>query len=787
MRHSATPIPSMADVVASFDTGLDSSKIDRSVEDEYARGFREPMTSSVNSGSASSSATPNAYAFGEFRLDTVAGKLWRGETSVGLPSRAFDTLTYLIDHRHRIVSKSEIISAIWHDVAVTDDSLVHVVSVLRRELRDDRHNPRYIKTIPRRGYRFVAAAASSGTAYCTASAEVRDTSPIVRERRDGARHRATTASVWLCGALGIMVLALVLTIIQTDDPESSAPDNHSSTIRFSQSSPPGTSIVSGGALSPDARYLAFVARNDTNGGTALWIRAFASGELRQLTGTEGASKPFWAPDGRRIAFFANGKLRATSLSAEQPQTIAPVNLTPAGGSWGPDDMILFAEWASGIYAVPASGKDPVSSVLRLDHSAKDIAITWPQILPDGRHFLYHRVNLDPSRTGTYVGDLVSRDTYRLLDSESPTVYAPTGDLLHVRDDMLIAEELDSNRLELTGNARIIARGVSAPSLDADDMVSAAGNLLTFQSGARHQNLSWINRAGEPVLGLTMPTVIYNPRLSPDQSQLLATGSITADPGLWLASVNHEEFARLETDAIAPLWASDGRSIAFTSRGGFDLIVRPMDGRVGRRRLLSDPTVKILNDWSPSGEEIVYTRVDAETGLDLWTTHVDTGAAEPLLATPFNEMQARISPDGRWIAYASDESGVLEVYVQRYPMTGDRRIVSTNGGGQPQWRADQQELFYLSADRTIMSVNIDSGSAGMSLDAPRQLFPAPLLGDAEDARDHYVVSTDGTRFLVDGSVDQGRDRKITIMVNWATGTREAAPNPTTISEPIAQPL
>jgi Tol biopolymer transport system component len=704
---------------------------------------------------------------------------------VELPSRAFDGLAYLIKHRHRIVSKSELISLIWRDVAVTDDSLIHVISVLRRELGDDRHNPRYISTIPRRGYRFIGAATSLATAPAT-PADIVETSGIVRGHRDSIGRGTSKAPIWLSGTVGIVALVLVFAITRTDEPRFPTPDQRSGAIRFSQPPPPGTSIVSGGALSPDARHIAFVARDEMHGVAVLWVRTLASGEVRQLAGTSGASKPFWAPDGRRIAFFANGKLRATGLSAEQPRTIAPVNLTPAGGSWGPDDTILFAEWAGGIYSVPASGKGAITSVLQLDHSARDIAITWPQMLPDGRHFLYHRVNFDPALTGTYVGDLVSRDTYRLSESETPTVYA-MGHLLHVRDDTLIAEEFDPNRLELAGNARIVARGVSPPSLDADDMVSAAGDLLTFQNATRHQNLSWISRTGEPVLGLAMPTVLYNPRLSPDQSQLVATGSITADPGLWLTSASREEYARLESDAIAPLWAPDGRSIAFTSRGGFDLILRPTDRPAEKRRLLSDSTVKILNDWSPNGEEIVYTKFDVETGLDLWTASVDTGIAEPLLASLFNEMQARISPDGQWIAYASDESGVLEVYVQRYPTTGEKRLVSTNGAGQPQWRADQQELFYLSADRTIMSVTIESESTGMDFGTPRQLFRAPLAGDVEDARDHYGVSRDGTRFLVDGAIHQGRSREITIMVNWADVTRRHTHGSTSMSEPLTQPV
>jgi DNA-binding winged helix-turn-helix (wHTH) protein/Tol biopolymer transport system component len=765
-----------------------------------------------------------AFAFGEFTLDVDNGRFRRGETAVELPSRAFDALVLLVTHRHRLVGKNEIIASIWQDVAVTDDSLVNVISVLRRELGDDRSDPKYIKTVPRRGYRFVGpvtqldkppAPASPGAqaagvrSHASAGAEPPGIRPDVPAgaARAGMRQRVlerierrpAAAAIWLSGGISLAAAALVFTIAGTHEPEPTAREARPATIRFSHAPPAGTSIVSGGVLSPDGRYLAFVARDENTGTPELWVRILASGALRKLGGTAGASKPFWAPDAGRIGFFANNALLSTTLSAERPRTITHVDLASAGGSWGPDDTILFAEWAGGIYSVQASGDGPIRAVVPLDHGANDIAVTWPQILPDGRHFLYHVVNLDPAHTGTYVGDLVTGDSYRLVDTQSPAVYWQ-GRLLHVRDDMLIADELSPDRLELTGRAHIVARNVAAPSLDADGMVSAAGDVLAFEEGPRHQVLSWFDRSGKRMNGLPMPTVVYNPRLSPDQSQLLATGSITTNPGLWLASASREEYARLEPDAIAPLWAPDGRSIAYTSRGGFDLIVRTMDGDGAKRRLLSDAAVKILNDWSPDGAEIIYTtghrdpehRTDGVnghgTGLDLWATRVETGDAQPLLATPSNEMQARISPDGNWIAYASDESGTLEVYVQRYPDLGAKRGISTNGGGQPQWRADQRELFYLSADRMIMSVEIESTpAAGVRFATPRTLFAAPLSGDAEDARDHYLASTDGNQFLIDGTGRPAQERLITVLVNWADEPGSHHDVSTPLAEPISQLL
>jgi len=725
-----------------------------------------------------------AYTFGAFSLAVDARKLWReGGNEIQLPSRAFDALVYLIEHRDRLVRKNELVEAVWHDVVVTDDSLIHAISVIRRALGDDPNEPHYVQTIPRRGYRFVAQVDPVADAGAVEPARGPEPALSSKALADPAsppvapaafmmpsprwhRSRASRAGVAiLLAAIGVAGTVIWLsTRVRNAETHDAA-----RAIRLSQPAPDGASIVAGGVLSPDGQQLTFVARDNASGRNALWLRTLYSSELKALDNTDAASKPFWSADSSRIGFFANGKLLAVNVSDGAVRVVAEVGITPAGGTWAPDDTILFADWAKGLYTVRSSGGEP-HPVATLDRPL-DIAFSWPQFLPDGRHFLYQIVSLGANRTGTYIGDLDSQKSVRLLDTESPAVFAPPRHLLHIRRDMLIADEFDARSLQLTGRTTVLARGVSQPPTADENEISAAADLIAYRKGTRQQQLVWVDRTGEVLSTVQMPAEIFNPRVSPDGSRLLATSSLTTNPGLWLTNLTRAEFERLDTDAIAPLWSPDGERVAYTTRGGFDFVVRSTTEQ-GSRPLVTGSAIKILNDWAPDGTHIVFTQMGERTKLDLWGIRLEDGALFPILATPSNEMQARMSPDGKWIAYVSDESGTMEVYAQRYPELGERYKLSVGGGGQPQWRHDQREIFYMAPDHAIAAVSVDTSQEAI-FGTPKRLFRAPITAKPDNARDNYVAASDGSRFLVDGVSANVTDSTITLVVKWPAETAIAA--------------
>jgi len=718
--------------------------------------------------------TTEAYTFGPFQVDARFRQLRCDGEIVALSSKAFDTLLILLKHRDRIVDKDELMKSVWPDTFVSEDSLTHAISVLRRILKDNSPQPQFILTVPRRGYQFIAPvteivvnglhepSSSDGSVGTEVNAETPPVAPNDATPAPVGWALWLRPRVWIVGAALVGLAVIVRPVFVNPLAPPAGP------IRFTVDMPEGTVLSSGGLVSPDGRHLAFVAQ-DLSGRRHLWVRTLNSAETRALPGTDGAHRPFWSPDSQTLGFFANGKLKKVGLTGAPLQTIAHTKTNTPGGSWSANGFILFSERTSGLFSVPVSG-EPIAPATALDQAAMESGHRWPQFLPDGRHFLYFAISADPEQSGTYVGAIDSPARVRLLDaSSSGVIYAPPDFLLYVRDRVLMAQRFDVKRLRLSGEPVVVTGDATLPASDVTNgaVVSAsdAGVLAFVNGGARR--LVWFDRSGQALGPVQTPTILHNPTLSPNGKQLIGASVEPNRRGLWLVDLERGGSARIVAEASMPLWSPDGARVAFTSsraNGALDLYVRSLAGQDHGDLLLPAPEVTMIQDWSPDGRYVVYSRWNSSSQLDLWVLPISTdGKPAPLLTSTANETQARVSPDGRWIAYASDESGQWEVYVQSFPTPGAKGAISIGGGGQPQWRQDGRELFYLSADSKLMAVDVSPGNTWQA-GRPNALFGTHLHGDLTLHRNHYVVSADGQRFLID-SIDTASPDRITVLANW----------------------
>jgi DNA-binding winged helix-turn-helix (wHTH) protein/Tol biopolymer transport system component len=711
-------------------------------------------------------AADERYLFGPFRLDVPARELRRESEVVPLTAKAFDTLVVLVRHRDRVVDKETLMRQVWPDAFVGDDSLTQNISVLRRALGDDTAQPQFIVTVPRCGYRFAATVITPIADDVPASAAIEGTDQSLSHLpgRNGAA-RVTGWRVWtvaVASAAATLALALVIPRLATT-AGATAGAAVTTPVRFIQDAPANHAIASGAVISPDGKYLALVARDDKTGTPQLWLRSLASTELRALPGTEHAFRPFWSPDSRSIAFFAAGKLRRIGITDSAPQSVTDVGYLPSGGAWSTADVIVYADRQSPLFAVPASG-GRATPATRLDRSHGEMAHQTPSFLPDGRHFLFS-VAMTGARTGaTFVGSLDSPDRVQLLDAAAGAVYAPPGYLVFVRDGAIVARRFDPIALRFTGAASIVTTtSANAVSEAGVGTISASNTgLLTYGGDTPEAHLVWFDRGGRSLGTIAAPTALHNPTISPDGRYVAADGALE-HKGIWLIDLARNAPTRF-ADGSLPVWGPDGRRVAFTRRGETDaaLLARTIAGPAdAESALMRNIEMKIGGTWTPQGD-VVYTASNPTTRLDLWiVSDSGDGRATPYLRTPVNEMQGQVSPDGHYLAYASDESGDWQVYVQTFPIPGGKRTISIGGGAEPQWRRDGKELYYLSPTGTLMAVDIRLTPA-FDAGAPKPLFRASIPADIITYRNHFAVTGDGQRFVVDSA---GTREPITVVVNW----------------------
>jgi eukaryotic-like serine/threonine-protein kinase len=541
------------------------------------------------------------------------------------------------------------------------------------------------------------------------------------------------------------------------------------------------------ALSPDGSRLVYVASDHVDGSPVgaprLHVRAMSQLEGRPMAGTEGASGPFFSPDGQWVGFFADGALKKVSIAGGAPLPICEVAPVARGASWAPDDMIVLAPTqANELHRVPAAGGVP-QPLTALDTAAGELAHLWPEVLPGGRAVLFTIKTadaFDEARIAVLpIGAPAPPKT--LVVGGTHARYSPSGHIVYGRAGGLLAVPFDLERLEIRGAPLPVLEGVSMDPRSgvAHFALSASGTLAYVPGGASGgaRSLLWVDRRGsaQPVTQ-TRRAYLY-PALSPDGERLAVTIE-DANQDIWMEDLPRGTLTRLTFDQgeeFGPVWTRDGTRLALASvQAGRDPAVFWMlaDGGRPPELLLEGGPARFPSSFSPRDRVLAYTEQKTRDGADIWLLPLDDPAhPRPFLRTPFQESAATFSPDGSWIAYVSNESGRNEVYVLPYPGPGGKRQISTEGGTSPAWAWDGRELFYRSGD-AMLSVGVVT-LPRFSAEAPRLLFRGPYQEPARpDWPCNYAVSLDGQRFVMIGG-DEPAPAEVHVVLSWLEEQRGRA--------------
>ncbi len=549
---------------------------------------------------------------------------------------------------------------------------------------------------------------------------------------------------------------------------------------------PDLSAVRAAVLSPDGARLVIAAR-DSSGRNLLFVRPLGSTSVQPLPGTEGPSFPFWSPDSRSIGFFADGKLKKVDAFGGPPQTLcdSPVS---RGGTWNRDGTILFTPITDGaIYRVSSSG-GPATPVTKLDPSRGETSHRWPFFLPDGRHFLYLVATFASSgerdKMGVYAGSLDSREEKFLVRANSSMVYAPPGFLLFYREGNLFAQRFDAKALQVSGDPFPVAEQIQyLPQIYWAFFSVSENQVLVHQARSAAPGLSqlvWFDRSGKALGTLGALAYQANPRISPDGKRVALDIADVRSGNLdvWIYETSGGIATRFTShsaiDAV-PVWAPNGDRIAFMSfRGGHaDLYQQSQTGAGKAEAIFLSDKAKYPTDWSPDGRFILFRLHDAKSNIELWVVPVGGGdrKAVPFIQAAFGVSHGQFSPDGRWIAYASNESGKGEIYVAPFPGPGGNWRVSSGGGAQPRWRRDGSELFYIAPDGKLMTVGVKSGPT-FEAETARPLFQTrPREPTYAGDLFNYDVSADGQRFLMNNEVAETNIPSLDVVLNWSAEGRK----------------
>ncbi|HEX3880811.1 MAG TPA: hypothetical protein VHW24_27705 [Bryobacteraceae bacterium] len=537
------------------------------------------------------------------------------------------------------------------------------------------------------------------------------------------------------------------------------------------------------AVSPDGRTLAFTA-DGAGGKRTLWVQALDGTHPKPVEDTEGASEPFWSPDGAYVGFFANGVLKKIRIQNGSPSgapvDICPVDNFPGGGTWSKDGVIVFAsKLTSGLSKVSVARRN-AEPLTNLDEAKHERAHLWPQFLPDGRHFIFFvAADEGDENTGVYIGSLDSSTYKKLLTAETNAVYGggsgSSGHLLYIRDGNLVGRPFQPSKLQLSGDALTLADNVAPVESLSLAQVSAStnGTLVYEGAGQSTRQLVWLDRSGKAIGTVGNPGDWGPPRLSPDAKRI-AAGRRDEKAGaavIWIldtANGASYQLTHLRGGSAQPVWSPDGSRIAFSNDelGSYDLYIQSTRPESKAELVYRTANRKFFDDWTRDDRGLVFDEIIPGMNRGLWLLNAHDHRASIVLDTIHSEGYAAVSPDGRWLAYQSDETGINQIVVQPYDngSSGSKRIwaITRDGGGLPKWRRDSLELFYITQPGEICSVAVHPHGSDFAYDPPKELFqtrPTPHSWNL------YDVAPNGDRFLVNSPMDWSGSSKIAGIINW----------------------
>lgn len=592
--------------------------------------------------------------------------------------------------------------------------------------------------------------------------------PAVGEAATATGQTSLRRWWWIGWALAALTAAALGGVVTYDSSRPRAPE-----LRVQLNTPPASDGFSL-AFSPDGRQLVFPVAG--GGRSQLWLRPLDALSAAPLAGTDGATFPFWSPNGASVGFYADGQLKRVDIVGGVPVVLMRAPLG-RGATWNQNDIIVYAPSGTGpLFKIPATGGEP-TAVTHVE--AGHMSHRFPQFLPDGEHFIFFAAGSSP---GIYVSALSGGAAKRLVNTEASGVVTESGFLFFVREGALFAQRFDFTALELRDQPIPVAEQVAVDSGAFLGGFTARSNVLAFRTGGAggRRQLTWFDRTGKLVDAVGAPdtAVLTGTEMSADGRRVAVNRMLNGNLDIWLIEVMKGALSRLTFDPTLdawPHWTPDGNQIVYSSnvKGNYNLYQRPATAGGDNRLLFDSDQAKIPQDVSPDGRYVIYASLDPVTAFDLWTLPLtEAGPPRVFLKTPFQESGAQYSPDGRWVAYHSNESGRFEVYAQPLDEQQGRIQVSTGGGGQPRWRDDGKEMFYVSLDSRIMAASVKSASTGHALEfsTPAPLFAVDITGGPIllNNTQHYWPSPDGLRFLINVSIDP--TPPINLLYNWNPSTR-----------------